>query len=192
MPPTIELRLAPSDWWRTHGPLNALATLASLLLVPVVALLVLPIERSGFDLRPWQAALTLVALLFFVRMNQGVLCSLLAIVSKRPSVSIDEAGIRVDKGPWDRWFFEWSAIAALAPRAKTIAEALASGRQVGLTLALHTRPARRLLSNVQHSVHHDHFEVSGFFRPLEADELERLIGYLDGNVPDQQPFLLMD
>jgi hypothetical protein len=170
--------------------MNLGMTLLSLLLLPYLVVLLISHSAPRATLH---LAAGVAVLIVFVLMNQGVLRSLLAIVANRPYLTLTDAGISVDGGLFDHWFFSWSEIDAMAPTPEFLRTRLRTGDLVAITLRLRERPKkRRLFSSIQHLRYRDHFEFSGYFAPLSDEEVDAVVACFVSKVREHQPSLLTD
>jgi hypothetical protein len=184
----VDLLLAPSDLWRRHGPLNVIVTLACplLALAGAVALVV----KGTYSV----TQLLVVAMMMAAPLtNRQALRSALAIVSRRPYLTISDSGLHVDGCIFDSLYFAWSDIEAMSPEPASIQAALKTGQFVVITFRVRIGSKRRwTFSSMQHTVHQDYFEISGYFRPPPAHVLDVIGTYFASHVKRHEPFLLSD
>jgi hypothetical protein len=118
--------------------------------------------------------------------------SLRAVVSQTPLVTVNDEGLAILGGRFDRWQLAWSEIEAMAPEPARLREALTSGAFVALQFRTTKEPPPRPWSAVQHSVHRRLLEVGAYVEPLSTEDTDRLISFFEANIDDRQPFLISD
>ena len=125
--------------------------------------------------------------------NRQVLRSLFAAFSKRPYLTLSDAGLHVDGCLLDSLYFAWSDIEAMSPEPKSIEDALKSGNLVAITLRVRSGSRRRwTFSSIQHAVHRGYFEVSGYFSTPPDAVAHAVAECLASKVRRHEPLLLSD
>jgi hypothetical protein len=183
----LDLLLSPSDLWRRHGPVNVISTLG----LPLAGVITVLFASTAIFSTP---SLFVLALMFLAPLtNRQVLRSAVATFSSRPYLTLSASGLHVDGCVLDSVDLVWSEIEAMSPDPAVVRAALESGNFLAITLRLRAgRRTPRTLSSVQHFVHRDHFEISGYFKRPPDPVIDAVAERFAVNVKHHEPFLLSD